>query len=165
MWIEHSIPCTRLYDYEILEVESLWTKITPYRLPRLVSMILEAVVYHSTSCGSPENQLLLQHLQTNIDSFLRHRPDGLIMITGDFNPTSTGLQLSDTTRILGLAQIVKVLTRDSGSLDWCLTNRPNLFHSPKQSPKLGTSDHYTLSTVPVNSSALVKNTQFYSLET
>ena len=42
-------------------------------------------------------------------------------------------------------------------VDWCLTNRANLFTSPKQLPKLGTSDHYTISIVP-SMCALIKNT-------
>ena len=108
-------------------------------------MILVAVVYHSTSCGADDNRALLQHLQVNTGSFLQQHPEGLILRTGDFNPASTGLSLHETTRITNLSQIIKVLTRDSGILDWCLTNRANLSTSPKQLPKLGTSDHYTIS--------------------
>ena len=43
----------------------------------------------------------------------------------------------------GLTQIIKVLTRDSGILDWCLTNRPKTMSEPKQLPKVGRSDHYS----------------------
>ena len=42
----------------------------------------------------------------------------------------------------GLTQIVKVLTRDTGTLDWCLTNSPKCLSDPKQLPKIGRSDHY-----------------------
>ena len=42
-------------------------------------------------------------------------------------------------------------------LEWCLTSRANLFTSPKQLPKLGTSDHYTISIVP-SMCAPIKNT-------
>ena len=61
------------------------------------------------------------------------------MIIGDFNPNSTGLSPAETKRYTGLTQIVNVLTRDTGILDCCLTNKPNLFNSPKQLPKLGSS--------------------------
>ena len=35
-----------------------------------------------------------------------------------------------------------MLTRDTGILDWCLTNHPKLLSEPKQLPKLGSSNHY-----------------------
>lgn len=47
-------------------------------------------------------------------------------------------------RATGLAQLVKILTRDTASLEWCLTKKPKLFASPTQIPKLGRSDHYTV---------------------
>ena len=37
---------------------------------------------------------------------------------------------------------MKGLTRDSGTLDWCLTNSPKCLSDPKQLPKIGRSDHY-----------------------
>ena len=47
-------------------------------------------------------------------------------------------------RATGLTQLVKILTRDTASLEWCLTKKPKLFASPTQIPKLGRSDHYTV---------------------
>ena len=49
----------------------------------------------------------------------------------------------------GLTQIVKVFTRDTGILDWCLTNSPKVFSSPKQLPKIGARDHYSVLVAPV----------------
>ena len=40
--------------------------------------------------------------------------------------------------------MVKVLTRDSGILVWCFTNRPKLFLEPVQLPKIGTSNHFSV---------------------
>ena len=82
------------------------------------------------------------------------------MIIGDFNPNSTGLSPAETKRYTGLTQIVNVLTRDTGILDWCLTNKPNLFNSPKQLPKLGSSDHDTVSITPQLSNTCAKNTNY-----
>ena len=42
-------------------------------------------------------------------------------------------------------------TRDTGILDWFLTNKANLFHL-KQLPKIGASDHYTIIVNPLTSS-------------
>lgn len=77
------------------------------------------------------------------------------MIT--LTPTITGFSPSDTCRMTGLRPIAVVLTRDTGILDWCLTNRSDLFDSPKQLPKLGSSDYYTILIAPAVSSLLVKN--------
>ena len=156
--VHSSIHCRRLHDYELPSIESVWLRLRPRRLPRLVSIVLMAVVYQPTSCGTDDNRLLLQHLQSNIDSFLCQHPEGLVVITGDFNPSSTGLSVTDTKRLTGLSQIIRVLTRDSGTLDWCLTNKPSLFCPPKQLPELGSSDHYVISITPGTSTALVKNT-------
>ena len=52
------------------------------------------------------------------------QPNALVVIAGDFNPTSTGLKLKDLAQI---KQIVKFNTRDTGTLDWFLTNRSAIF--------------------------------------
>ena len=49
----------------------------------------------------------------------------------------------------GLTQIIKVFTRDTGILDWCLTNSPKVFSSLMQLPKIGASDHYSVLVAPV----------------
>lgn len=62
-------------------------------------------------------------------------PNALAIITGDFNPTSTGFDVKDLTHANNVKQMVKFKTRDSGTLDWFLTNMPNLFHL-SQLPRL-----------------------------
>jgi hypothetical protein len=44
-------------------IESLWLSIRPNRLHRDVSVILIAVIYHSTSCSMEENEELYKHIQ------------------------------------------------------------------------------------------------------
>ena len=61
---------------------------------------------------------------------------------GDFNPNSTNLSSKRMKRQCGLTQMVEICTRDTGILDWCLTNRPKFIAPPIQLPKIGTSDHY-----------------------
>ena len=58
---------------------------------------------------------------------LNKQPNVLIIITGDFNPTTTGLDNKDLTQCNHLKQLVNFKTRDTGILDWFLTNRPKLF--------------------------------------
>ena len=69
----------------------------------------------------------------------------------DFNPTTTGISERSIKLRTGLSQITKVLTRNTGTLDWCLTNKPKLFRDPEQLPKIGRSDHYTVLIKPCES--------------
>ena len=105
-------------------------------------MILIGTIYHPPDSCQEDNLRLLRHIQENVDHFLRDHPEGLVLVSGDFNPTSTGITELTTKRVAGLTQIIKVLTRDTGTLDWCLTNRSKLMASPKQLPKLGKSDPF-----------------------
>ena len=72
---------------------------------------------------------------------------------GDFNPNSTNILSPIFKRMTGLTQMIKVLTRDSGILDWCLTNRPKTMAEPKQLPKVGRSDHYCVLIQQTNNSS------------
>ena len=106
-----------------------------------------------------DNLRLLRHIQENVDQFLRDHPEGFVLVCGDFNPTSTGITELTTKRVTGLTEIIKVLTRDTGTLDWCLTNRSKLMSSPEQLPKLGKSDHYSVLIHPAQSPTASKNTK------
>ena len=161
IFVNAEIPCSCLRAYESSDVESIWVKARPQRLPRQVSMILVGTVHHPPTSTAEENQRLLHHIQDNVESFLRDHPEGLILIYGDFNPTSTRLTELVTKRVTGLTQIVKVKTRDSGTLDWCLSNRPKFMASPKQLPKLGTTDHYSILIYSSQASATSKNTKIF----
>ena len=116
-------------------------------------------VYHPPSSTVEDNQRLLQRIQDNVESFLCNHPEGLPFICGDFNPTSMRITELAVKRATGLSQIVKVNTRDSRTLDWCLTNLPKLMDCPKQLPKLGSNDHYTVLIHPPQSSSTSKNTK------
>ena len=93
-------------------------------------------------------------IRNNVDSFLSQHPNGLTAVCGDFNPTSTGITEQQTKNSTGLSQLIKILTRDTGTPERCLSNRPKLFAPPLQLPKLGTSDHFTVmikpKTIPPN---------------
>ena len=83
---------------------------------------------------------LYNHVQRIVDENQLNHPDCLIGVTCDFNPNATKISASVFRRSCGLTQIV--LTRDTGTLDWYLTNLPKLFMDPTQVPKLGSSEHY-----------------------
>lgn len=125
--------------------------IKPCSLPRSVSCIILCVIYHSTANGEVENAALRDYVQTNLDTLLVKHPNALAIITGDFNPTSTEFNVKDLTHANNIKKMVKFKTRDSGTLDWFLTNMPNLFDL-SQLPKIGASDHFTILARPVTPS-------------
>ena len=150
-YLRHDIPCKRLVECESPDVESLWLHLRPHSLPRSISSITLCVVYHSTANGNPENEALCHHIRKNLDALLIKQPNALVLVTGDFNPTSTGINLKDLTRPNSLKQLVTFNTRDSGILDWLMTNRPYLF-KVTQLPKIGRSDHFSILATPTSGS-------------
>ena len=90
----------------------------------------------------------LDRIQRNLDAIMIRQPNALVLITGDFNPTSTWFKSKDIAQVSHLKQLVTFKTRDSGILDWLFTNRPKLFNVT-QLPKIWSSDHYTILAQPV----------------
>jgi hypothetical protein len=139
--IRSSIKCRRIKEFENPLVESLWLSVRPRYLSRSISAILLAVIYHTTSSGALENSELYNHIQSNVDSFRCRHPDAIVIVTGDFNPTSTGFNDKHLKRISGLTQIINVPTRQNSILDWCLVNVKALAYTCSQLPLVGSSDH------------------------
>ena len=54
--------------------------------------------------------MLIARIQKNIENLLASYPEGMVNITGDFNPTSTQIKSSDVTMATGLLQIETVPT-------------------------------------------------------
>ena len=150
-YLRYGIPCKRLAECESPDVESLWLHLRPHSLPRSISPIILGVVYHSTANGNPENEVLYHHIRTNLDAFLIKQPNALLLVTGDFNSMSTGINLKDLTRPSSHKQLVNFNTRDSEILDWFMTNRPSLF-KVTQLPKIGRSDHFSVLATPISGS-------------
>ena len=146
-------------NFEEIEVESIWLKIRPHRLPRCTSSLLVAALYLAPSSSAEQVSKLIAHLKKNTENYLRRHPEGMLIITGDFNPTSTRIKSSDIIMATGLRQIVTVPTRNDSILDWCFTNKPNLLSKPVQLPKIGCGDHNALLIKPLNSN------QFSNLKT
>ena len=130
IFVKSNIRCKRLVVPDLPEcmTEILWLQIRPRRLPRAVSSVLIAVVYHPPHASAIDNYKLYDHIQDVVDTYLAGHPDSLMISSNRFR------QLCGLT----LTQIVKTLTTDSGILDWCLTNKPKIMSLPK----IGSSDHY-----------------------
>ncbi len=82
-----------------------------------------------------------------MDAIFSDQPNALIIITGDFNPNSTGLQSKEIAQPNQLKQLVKFKTRDSGILVWMFVNKPKMFDLTRLT-KIGTSDHYSILAKP-----------------
>ena len=108
------------------------------------SSTAKCIFYHPPHALVEDNQKLYNHVQNVIDECFAKYPSALFCVVGDFNPNSTNVSPAIFKRMCGLRQIVKVQTRDTGTLDWFLTNSPKAFPDPLQLPKIGTSDHYSL---------------------
>ena len=141
VYINAGIYCRKLEHFEHPDIESLWIVLRPKRLPRSISIILLAVIYHSTSSGADANAESYNHIQSNIDSSLSHHLDALVYTTSDFNPVSTLFDEKDLKRLTGLTKIINVPTRSNSILDWCLVNTKKVCFAVTQLPPLGSSDH------------------------
>ena len=67
-------------NFEDIEIESIWLKIRPYRLPRGTSSVLVAAVYHPPSSVADQNSMLIAHLQKNIENFLASYPQRMVIL-------------------------------------------------------------------------------------
>ena len=65
------------------ELECMWLKVRPKRLPRNISAIAICAVYITTT--SLYQNLLVEHLLDTVDYLRAKYPDIGVMITGDFN--------------------------------------------------------------------------------
>ena len=85
-YVKSTHPCHLLPDFDDPQIESIWVKVCPHPLPRGTSALLIGTVYHPPSRSAEQNPLLISHIQRNIEAFLNSCPDGLAIVSGDFNP-------------------------------------------------------------------------------
>ena len=133
-YLRTDILYSRLYAYEDDELEVIWIKVMPKRLPRTISCILIACIYYTQQTDYLK---MREHIITSIDAVIRKHPDCGIIVTGDFN------QLNDNflKTHYRFVQIVNVDTRGNAVLDKIWTNIDKVYMSPVTISELGTSDH------------------------
>lgn len=103
--LDQKVPCKFLESCNQDEVKSIWISMRPHSLPRQITSIVLGVIYHSTSNHEPENVILRQHIQRNLDMLLSDQPNALVIITGDFNHHTTGLKSKDISQANHLKQL------------------------------------------------------------
>ena len=107
IYLKSTIPSKYLDYGDQSGVESLWVSARPHKLPRQITSIVLAVIYHSPRNRHDESIILKDHLQKNLDLILSKQPNALVIITGDFNPTTTGLKCKHIAQVNHLSQLVK----------------------------------------------------------
>ena len=133
-YLRTDILYSRLYAYEDDELEVIWIKVMPKRLPRTISCIPIACIYYTQQTDYLK---MREHIITSIDAVIRKHPDCGIIVTGDFN------QLNDNflKTHYRFVQIVNVGTRGSAVLAKMWTNIDKVYMSTVTISELGTSDH------------------------
>ena len=132
--IKEGITFKRWNDLESPDVESLWITLRPPRMPRSMSHIILATIYHPPKAN---NWLLSRHICTSIDTILQRHPHAGIMLTGDFNHFKDSYLKSS----FKLSQIVSKPTRGDRILDKIYTNMVDFYNSVLVHSPIGASDH------------------------
>ena len=76
-FIKPDIPFSTLTDLCVPEIECVWLKLRPHRLPRELACILVGVIYHPPSA---DNTFLQDYLIASIDKLLSKFPNAGIML-------------------------------------------------------------------------------------
>ncbi|XP_071498215.1 uncharacterized protein [Diadema antillarum] len=120
------------------ELEVVWLKVCPERLPRSVSIIVVAAIYHPPN--APTADSLIDHLLESMDLISSKHPNAGFILLGDFNE----LDITPLTASNGFAQVVDKPTRGHQTLDKIVSNINQFYVTPSILPPLGASDHATV---------------------
>ena len=132
-YVRAEFPCTRLQSFESPGLETLWLLLRSPRMPRWLSHIIIAVIYHPPNGNSHE---MTEHITNCADEITRAHPNACILVVGDFNRLRDG-----PLRNYPLRQVVRGGTRKDSVLDKIYTNIPDWYNSPLIIPQIGQSDH------------------------
>ncbi|XP_072042942.1 uncharacterized protein [Amphiura filiformis] len=144
VYSNENIPVETLPDIKVPdELECIWLRARPHRLPRAVSAIVICAVYIPPE--SPYQDLLIEHILTTLDTLKSQHPELGIVILGDFNR----LNINPLCRAHSLKQVVDKPTRNDAILDLIITNLQKYYGTPIVSSPIGKSDHNTVYWSPV----------------
>ncbi len=124
------------------DLEVVWFKSRPKRLPRTISELFFCVIYSPPN--SHRDQDLIDHLPDCIDKISTKYPDAGISILGDFNH----LDISQLLANPGYCQVVNHPTRANSILDKIVTNVSSYYNHPVIVAPIGTGDHSTVTWSP-----------------
>ena len=126
-------------------LEVVWVKLRPRRLPREISCIFCATIYFP----QPDNEMeaeLIDHLLSSMDQMLTRHPLAAFILLGDFNRLNVAALLNDS----HFHQVVEGPTRGENTLDKIITNISTHYEKPEITSPIGNSDHNTILWYPVS---------------
>ena len=107
VYVKKDIPCMRWSNLENDSFECLWLYLRPKRLPRPLSGIVIAAIYHPPCLPVKEHDDLNEYLINTADLIRNKYPDHGLVFVGDFNDFETGTLMST----LNVKQVVDKPTR------------------------------------------------------
>ena len=145
-YIKKGLKFTILEDLHDDKIEAIWLHLRPSRLPRGLSCIIIANVYHpQTDKGVSDSEILL-YLHDSMSTIESRFSNCGVLIMGDFNRLDT-LSFRNAFK---LKQIVKFHTRGNQTLDLVLTNIKEFYEEPIKRPAFGLSDHASVELQPLS---------------
>ena len=123
-----------LSNLEEKELEVIWLKIMPKKLPRKFSCIHIACIYFTQMT---EYAKMREHVITCVDGVIRKHSECGVILTGYFNQMNDSFLRTH----YKFSQIVNVATRGQAILDKIRTNMNMVYSKPVTVAELGTSDH------------------------
>ncbi|KAI8516894.1 hypothetical protein Bbelb_054750 [Branchiostoma belcheri] len=117
------------------DLECVWVRVRPTRLPRQVSSIVICATYIPPN--SKHQDLLIEHLVTTTDMLRTLYPDVGLVFAGDYNR----LDYKPLLLAHRLQQVVNSPTRGEATLDVVITNLKSYYNVPVVTNPIGNSDH------------------------
>ena len=139
LYIKNTIQFEILHNFHSEQIEVLWVKTRPPRLPRGIPCIITGTLYHPPSAN---DDIILEYLAKSLTDLEGHYPECGIILAGDFNR----LQVSRLSHQFRMKQLVNLHTRGNHTLDLILTNLHRFYDKKSLSlfPPFGLSDHNVL---------------------
>jgi hypothetical protein len=141
IYITNNLKHTPLSYLNNSEFESFWTLLKPNRLPRGISSIILAAVYHPPNA---DDKLLHNHFHDCLDRALIKHPNSAIILAGDFNQ----FKQTSTCSSFNLKNVVLQPTRGNNILDKIFINVPNFYYKAEILAPIGHSDHSSVMLKP-----------------
>ena len=144
VYVNTSIPTTRLTDLEEDNKEVIWLLLKSTRTPRPFSVIVVVGVYYPPGQSAENEKEMNEYITRGLDSILQDFPSAGVFIMGDFNQ----MKLNTLCRRFSMKKSVKAATRGNNVLDLILTNMSDLYNDVVHLPPVGRSDHQCLLNCP-----------------
>ncbi|XP_028394410.1 uncharacterized protein LOC114518590 [Dendronephthya gigantea] len=141
VFVHHNIHFNNLVELQSPNLEVIWIKIRPRRLPRSISCIIVGIIYHPPNSN---NSILSEYLSECLTTLEGDFPNCGIILTGDFNQFNT----SPIARQFKFKQLIKFPTRGNNTLDKILTNLHSFYKDANCLSPFGLLDHCTITIFP-----------------